>query len=62
MLVAIVFANSWVVDDKVFGQLIFKLPYYKEDIDRLKKYLNLKGISYQEVNNDELGKYTRSDL
>ena len=62
MLVSIVFANSWVVDDKVFGQLIFKLPYYKEDIDRLKKYLNLKGISYQEVNNDELGKYTRSDL
>ena len=62
MLVSIVFANSWVVDDKVFGQLIIKLPYYKEDIERLKNYLNIKGISYQEVNNDDLGKYTGSSL
>lgn len=62
MLVSIVFANSWVVDDKVFGQLIIKLPYYKEDIERLKNYLNIKGISYQEVSNDDLGKYTRSNL
>ena len=61
MLVSIVFANSWVVDDKVFGQLIIKLPYYKEDIERLKNYLNIKGISYQEVNDDELGKYTGSN-
>ena len=62
MLVSIVFANSWVVDDKVFGQLIIKLPYYKEDIERLKNYLNIKGISYQEVSNDDLGKYTGSSL
>ena len=62
MLVSIVFANSWVVDDKVFGQMIIKLPYYKEDIERLKNYLNIKGISYQEVNNDDLGKYTGSSL
>lgn len=62
MLVSIVFANSWVVDDKVFGQMIIKLPYYEEDIQKLKNYLNLKGISYQEVNNDDLGKYTRSNL
>ncbi len=61
MLVSIVFANSWVVDDKVFGQLIIKLPYYKEDIERLKNYLNIKGISYQEVNGDELDKYTGSN-
>lgn len=61
MLVSIVYANSWVVDDKVFGQLIIKLPYYKEDIERLKNYLNIKGISYQEVNDDELGRYTGSD-
>ena len=61
MLVSIVFANSWVVGDKVFGQLIIKLPYYKEDIEILKNYLNIKGISYQEVNDDELGKYTGSN-
>ena len=61
MLVSIVYANSWVVDDKVFGQLIIKLPYYKEDIERLKNYLKIKGISYQEVNDDELGKFTGSN-
>ena len=49
------------VDDKVFGQLIIKLPYYKEDIERLKNYLKIKGISYQEVNDDELGKFTGSN-
>lgn len=62
VLVSIVYANSWVVDDKVFGQLIIKLPYHKNDIERLKNYLKLKNISYQEVNNDELGKYTRSGV
>lgn len=61
MLVSIVFANSWVVDDKVFGQLIIKLPYYQKDIERLKTYLEIKKISYQEVNNDELGKFTGSN-
>ena len=61
MLVSIVFANSWVVGDKVFGQLIIKLPYYQKDITRLKNYLDIKGISYQEVNNDELGKFTGSN-
>lgn len=62
MLVSIVFANSWVVDDKVFGRLIIKLPYYEEDIQRLKNYLDFKGISYQEVSSDDLGKYTGSNL
>ena len=32
-----------------------------EQIERLKNYLNIKGISYQEVNNDELGKFTGSN-
>ena len=60
MLVSIVYADSWVVGDKVFGQLIIKLPYYQSDIIRLKSYLEIKGISYQEVNDDELGKFTGS--
>jgi hypothetical protein len=45
----------------VFGQLIIKLPYYKEDIERLKQYLQIKGISYQEVNNDDLERFTGSN-
>lgn len=57
IVVSIVYANSWVVDDKIFGQLIMKLPYYEKDIDKLKKYLNMKGVSYEEVMDNELGKY-----
>ena len=58
ILVSIVYANSWVVDDKIYGQLIIKLPYYEEDIDRLKTYLNLKNIAYKEVEIDELERPT----
>ena len=60
ILVSIVYANSWVVDDKIYGQLIIKLPYYEEDIDRLKTYLNLKNIAYKEVEIDELERPTSS--
>lgn len=60
ILVSIVYANSWVVDDKIFGQLIIKLPYYEEDIDRLKNYLDIKGIAYKEVEDHELGTTTTS--
>lgn len=55
ILVSIVYANSWVVDDKIYGQLMIKLPYYEKDIDRLKTYLDLKNIAYKEVESDELG-------
>lgn len=61
ILVSIVYANSWVVDDKIFGQLIIKLPYYEEDIDRLKNYLDIKGIAYKEVEDHELGTTTTSN-
>lgn len=54
ILVSIVYANSWVVDDKIYGQLIIKLPYHEKDIDRLKTYLDLKNIAYKEVETDEL--------
>lgn len=52
ILVSIVYANSMVVKGKVYGQLIIKLPYYDEDIDKLKKYLDLRGIKYEEVTGD----------
>ena len=60
VLVSIVYANSWLVDGKLFGQLIIKLPYYDNDIDKLKKYLNIKKIKYMEVSTDELDKSFRS--
>ena len=58
ILVSIVYANSWVVDDKIYGQLIIKLPYHEKDIDRLKTYLDLKNIAYKEVETDELERPT----
>ncbi len=60
ILVSIVYANSWVVDGKLYGQLIIKLPYYEADIDRLKSYLNLKKIAYKEVENHGFGITTES--
>ncbi len=60
ILVSIVYANSWVVDDKIYGQLIIKLPYYEDDIDRLKTYLDIKNIAYKEVESDELRTSSRS--
>lgn len=49
MLVSIVMAESKVVHGRIYGQILFKLPYYQEDIERLCTYLNSKGIKYEEV-------------
>lgn len=61
ILVSIIYANSWTVDSKVYGELIFKLPYYKEDILKLKTYLTNKSIEFKEVTKDELDTITYSD-
>lgn len=54
ILVSIMYADSKTVNDKVYGQIIFKLPYYDNDITKLKKYLEIKGIRYEEVDSNEL--------
>ena len=54
ILVSIVYADSKVVDGKVYGQLIFNLPYYEKDILKLKKYLDINEINYEEVDKDGL--------
>ena len=54
ILVSIVYANSWIVEGKTYGQLIIKLPYYDEDIIKLKGYLDMKNVEYEEVGADEL--------
>lgn len=61
LLISIVYANSWVVEDKAYGQMILKLPYYEQDVVILKQYLDNKKISYQEVNYNELHRISRSD-
>ena len=54
ILVSIVYADSKAINNKIFGQMIFKLPYYDKDIAKLKKYLSLKQIKYEEVDADGL--------
>jgi D-methionine transport system ATP-binding protein len=54
ILVSIVYADTRVSNDKVYGQLIFKLPKYDEDIIKLKTYLSFRGIDYEEVTQNEL--------
>jgi len=49
ILVSIVYADSKTVENKVYGQMIIKLPYYEKDIEKLKKYLELKNVTYEEV-------------
>lgn len=51
IIVSIYYADSRVVDGKIYGQIIFNLPYYDKDIIKLKKYLELNKISYEEVDN-----------
>ncbi len=54
ILVSIMYASTKTIEDKIYGQLIFKLPYYEKDIVKLKKYLDIKGITYEEVDSNEL--------
>jgi ABC-type methionine transport system ATPase subunit len=54
ILVSIYFADTKVIDGKVYGQLIIKLPTYQKDIAKLEKYLTLKKVAYKEVGLDEL--------
>jgi ABC-type methionine transport system ATPase subunit len=54
ILVSIVHANSQVIDNKIYGQIVFKLPYYEKEINKLKQYLSLKNIKFEEVGTHEL--------
>lgn len=54
ILLSVLYAESKTLAGKSFGQIIFRLPYYEEDIGKLKAYFESKGIAYEEVNADEL--------
>lgn len=51
ILVSIVYADTKVIDDKMYGQVVIKLPKNKKDITKLEKYLSLHNVSYEEVTN-----------
>lgn len=54
IILSVIYADSKVVNDRVYGQLIFKMPADINDVVKLKKYLEIKGINYKEVEKDEL--------
>ena len=49
ILVSIVYADSKVIDGKVYGQVLIKLPKEEKDVSKLLKYLKLHGVNYEEV-------------
>ncbi len=54
IVLSIIYADSKVVNDRIYGQLIFKMPADNNDVIKLKKYLELQGINYKEVDKNEL--------
>ena len=53
IVLSVIYADSKVVNDRIYGQLIFKMPALQSDVLKLEKYFDLKGIKYEEVNANE---------
>lgn len=48
-LVNILYADTKVLDNKTYGQMVLQLPEFDEDIEKVKKFLTKKGVKYQLV-------------
>lgn len=53
ILLSIFYAETKLIGGKTYGQIMFRLPYYDEDIEKLRAYLDEKGVHYEEVNTDD---------
>ena len=53
ILLSVFYAETKVINDVTYGQIIFRLPYYNEDIEKLRAYLDEKGVAYEEVDSDD---------
>ena len=53
ILLSIFYAETKRIGGKTYGQIMFRLPYYNEDIEKLRDYLTKKGVAFEEVNTDE---------
>lgn len=53
ILLSVFYAETKTINDKEYGQVIFRLPYYEEDIEKLCKYLDTQDVAYEEVNGDD---------
>ena len=54
IILSIEFAETRIIEGKMYGQIVFNLPYYDNDILKLKRYLDLNNVNYEEVNRSEL--------
>ena len=48
------YAESKMINDKIYGQVIFRLPSYEKDIVILKKFLEKENVCFEEVDSDAL--------
>jgi len=53
ILLSVFYAETKAINGKTYGQIIFRLPYYDEDIKKLCDYLDKKGIPFEEVESDD---------
>ena len=53
IVLSVIYADSKVVNNRIYGQLIFNMPALESDVLKLKKYFELKGITYEEVDANE---------
>ncbi len=54
VVLSVIYADSKVVNDRIYGQLIFKTPSDEASVTKIQKYLDLKGIHYEEVEENGL--------
>lgn len=52
--VSIMYAETKLINDKICGQIIFRLPNYEQDIVKLTDYLSHENVPYEEVDSDAL--------
>lgn len=53
VIVSIIYADSKVVEGRVYGQIIFKMPKDELEVKKVERYLELKNVSYEEVSIDD---------
>lgn len=53
ILLSVFYAETKIIDGKTYGQIMFRLAYYDENIEKLRTYLEQKGVSYEEVDTND---------
>lgn len=52
--ISIYFADTKTIEGRIYGQIILRLPTEKESADKLRQYLTIKNVKFQEVSKHEL--------